>query len=80
MHGVTGEDSSVASAVQNTMQQVGGAIGLACLATLAFRQTGPTPSGASAVDGYLSAFKVAAAVLIVAATVALTLSSRNRTP
>ncbi|GII34272.1 MFS transporter [Planotetraspora mira] len=80
LHGVTGEDSSVASAVQNTMQQVGGAIGLACLATLAFRQTGPTPSGATAVDGYLSAFKVAAAVLIVAATVALTLSSRNRTP
>jgi hypothetical protein len=37
LHEVTGQDSSLASGVQNAMQQVGGAIGLSCLVTLAIR-------------------------------------------
>jgi len=37
LHEVTGQDSSLASGVQNAMQQVGGAIGLATLVTLAIR-------------------------------------------
>jgi MFS family permease len=36
LHEVTGQDSSLASGVQNAMQQVGGAIGLSCLVTFAF--------------------------------------------
>jgi len=37
LHEVTGQDSSLASGVQSAMQQVGGALGLATLATLAIR-------------------------------------------
>ena len=37
LHEVTGQDSSLASGVQNAMQQVGGALGLSCLVTLALR-------------------------------------------
>jgi hypothetical protein len=37
LHEVTGQDSSLASGVQSAMQQIGGAIGLATLATLAIR-------------------------------------------
>ncbi|HVV76355.1 MAG TPA: MFS transporter [Mycobacteriales bacterium] len=37
LHEVTGQDSSLASGVQNAMQQVGGAIGLSCLVTFGLR-------------------------------------------
>jgi hypothetical protein len=40
LHEVTGQDSSLASGVQNAMQQVGGALGLATLVTLALRHAG----------------------------------------
>jgi hypothetical protein len=37
MHEVSGQDASLAAGVQSTAQQVGGAVGLAVLATLALR-------------------------------------------
>jgi hypothetical protein len=37
LHQTTGQDCSLASGVQTTVQQVGGALGLACLVTLALR-------------------------------------------
>jgi hypothetical protein len=37
MHDVSGQDASLAAGVQSTAQQVGGAVGLAVLATLALR-------------------------------------------
>jgi MFS family permease len=40
LHEVTGQDSSLASGVQNAMQQIGGAIGLSCLVTFALRHAG----------------------------------------
>ncbi|HMC39015.1 MAG TPA: DHA2 family efflux MFS transporter permease subunit [Acidimicrobiales bacterium] len=39
MHEVSGQDASLASGLQSTAQQVGGAVGLAVLATLALRHT-----------------------------------------
>ena len=70
LHGVTGQDSSLASGVQTTVQQIGGALGLACLVTLALRHAasevahGAAPAVA-ATGGYALAFRIAAALLLV---------------
>ena len=70
LHGVTGQDSSLASGVQTTVQQIGGALGLACLVTLALGHAasevahGAAPAVA-ATGGYALAFKIAAALLLV---------------
>jgi hypothetical protein len=68
LHQVTGQDSSLASGVQNTMQQVGGALGLACLVTLALRHAASqvhhgAPAGAAAAHGYAISFRIGAALL-----------------
>ncbi len=86
--GVARQDSGVASALVNTMQQVGGSIGTAALSTLALTATatylaahhaGPLAPAAAAVRGYSVAFTVSAALLGVGALVAaLLLPSRRR--
>ena len=74
--GVRGEESGVASALLNAAQQVGGALGLAVLGTVAatatrHRPAGPAPDPAGAlVHGYAVAFLVAGCVLLGAAAVA----------
>jgi hypothetical protein len=75
--GVRSEDAGVASALVNTMQQVGGSIGVALLSTLSATATtafvasngGPTPStlAAAAVHGYTTAFWWAAGIFFVGA-------------
>jgi EmrB/QacA subfamily drug resistance transporter len=81
LHEVTGQDSSLASGVQNAMQAVGGALGLACLVTLALRhaagqvRNGVVP-GVAAAHGYALSFRVGAALLVVGAVLVLVLLER----
>jgi EmrB/QacA subfamily drug resistance transporter len=70
--GVARQDSGVASALVNTMQQVGGSIGTAALSTVALTATatylavhhaGPLAPATAAVHGYTTAFTVSAVLL-----------------
>jgi EmrB/QacA subfamily drug resistance transporter len=86
--GVARQDSGVASALVNTMQQVGGSIGTAALSTLALTATatylaahhaGRLAQATAAVHGYNVAFTVSAALFAVGALVAfLLLPTRRR--
>jgi EmrB/QacA subfamily drug resistance transporter len=78
LHEVTGQDSSLASGVQNAMQAVGGAVGLACLVTLALRHAAGqvrrgVPPGVAATHGYVLSFRIGAALLAVGAVLVLVL-------
>jgi len=86
--GVARQDSGVASALVNTMQQVGGSIGTAALSTVALTATasylaahhaGPLAPATAAVHGYTVAFTVSAVLFGVGALAAvLLLPSRRR--
>jgi EmrB/QacA subfamily drug resistance transporter len=86
--GVDPQDAGVASAMVNTMQQVGGSIGTALLSTIAASATtgalaGQAPSqelvSAAAVQGYTTAFWWAAAIFATGAVLCTALlSSRSR--
>jgi MFS family permease len=86
--GVARKDSGVASALVNTMQQVGGSIGTAALSTVALTATttylaahhaGRLAPATAAVHGYTVAFTVSAVLFGVGALVAvLLLPSRRR--
>ena len=76
MSGATPEDSGLASGLVNTTQQVGGALGLAVLATLSTTRTssllahGASNAGALT-DGYHLAFTIAAGLVLVAIAIGL---------
>jgi len=87
--GVLPQDTGVASALVNTMQQVGGSIGISALSTIALSATasylsshrvaGRLATADAAIHGYTVAFTVAAIVFAVAAVLALVLlPSRQR--
>ncbi len=85
--GVSRQDSGVASALVNTMQQVGGSIGTAALSTVALtatasyltvHHTGPLAPAVAAVHGYTMAFTVSAALFAFGALVALVLLPSRR--
>ncbi|MFC8301992.1 MFS transporter [Micromonospora orduensis] len=86
MAGATDADAGLASGLANTTQQVGGAVGLAALATLAAARTDVLRAGGSAetaalAAGYRTAFAVAAALVVAALLVALgTLPRRQAGP
>lgn len=81
LHQVTGQNSSLAAGVQSTVQQVGGALGLACLVTLGLRAAdaqihqGVLPAVASA-DGDVLVFRIAAGLLVVGGVLILALLER----
>jgi EmrB/QacA subfamily drug resistance transporter len=86
--GVRREDSGVASALVNTMQQVGGSIGTSALSTIALtattsylvaHHTGPLAQAAAAVHGYTLAFTVSAGLFVLGLILAIALlPSRHR--
>jgi EmrB/QacA subfamily drug resistance transporter len=85
--GVAREDSGVASALVNTMQQVGGSIGTSALSTIALsatagylvaHHTGALAPAAAATHGYTVAFSVSSGVLVLGAILAIVLLPSRR--
>jgi EmrB/QacA subfamily drug resistance transporter len=85
--GVAREDSGVASALVNTMQQVGGSIGTSALSTIALTATAsylvshhtvPLAPAIAATHGYTVAFAVSSAVLGVGVILAIVLLPSRR--
>ena len=85
--GVAREDSGVASALVNTMQQVGGSIGTAALSTIALNATssylighdaGPQTQAMAATYGYTVAFGVSAGLLVLGFILAIVLVPSRR--
>ncbi len=72
IHEVTSEDASLAAGVQNAVQQIGGAIGLAVLTTLAFRHSDALVHqgqgvAAASTAGTVLALRIGAAILALGA-------------
>lgn len=70
LHEVTGQDSSLASGVQNAMQQIGGALGLSVLVTLAIRHAAGSIAGGqrpavALIDGYDRSWVVGSVLLAI---------------
>ncbi|WP_330185034.1 MFS transporter [Nocardia sp. NBC_01503] len=81
LHGVTIQDSGLASGVQNTMQQIGSALGLAVLVTLALRYADSRIQQGISVDvattgGYALAFRIGAALMALGGVLILALFER----
>ena len=85
--GVSREDSGVASALVNTMQQVGGSIGTALLSTIALsataaylagHATGPEAQAIASTYGYTVAFAVSAGLLLIGFVLAIVLVPSRR--
>jgi EmrB/QacA subfamily drug resistance transporter len=83
VHEVTVEDASLASGVQNAVQQVGGAIGLAVLATLALRHATTAmghgvSAAAASTAGTVLAYRIGAVVMGLGAIAVWVLFERVR--
>lgn len=81
LHKVTVQDSSLASGVQSTMQQVGAALGVAVLVTLALRYAGDAiqrdvPAEVATTGGYALAFHIGAVLLVLGGILIMALFER----
>ncbi|WKV70156.1 MFS transporter [Streptomyces sp. PCS3-D2] len=80
--GVEPSDAGLAGGLVNTTRQIGGAVGLAVLGTLAAARTASAPPGlphaAALTEGYRAAFLLSAAVLALGATLTPLLARGTR--
>ena len=79
MSGATDADAGVISGVFNTAQQVGGALGLAVLTTLAASRTGPSHTAQALTNGYHLAWE-AGAILGAASIAVAVIALRQQAP
>ncbi|MFL5900362.1 MAG: MFS transporter, partial [Solirubrobacterales bacterium] len=78
--GVTDADAGVASGLNNASFQIGGAVGVAILSTVAVSGAGGSKQLTALTAGYQSAFAVAGAFAAVGLTVALLLLGQRQRP
>ena len=78
MSGVQPQDAGLASGLVNTTVQVGGAVGLAVLATLAAHRTGSSQAPEALLSGYHLAFVIGASAMGAATLVTFWLTSGAR--
>lgn len=81
LHQVTVQDSSLASGVQSTMQQIGAALGVAVLVTIALRYAGAeiqlgVPAEVAITEGYAMAFRIGAALMVLGGILIMALLER----
>lgn len=83
LHEVTGQDAGLASGMQTAVQQVGGAVGLACLAAFALRHASGDalhgdPTVLASTNGYVLAFRIGSVLLVAGGVFVVLLLERVR--